>query len=636
MDMVTSNQLGKIINAQFEELQTQITQVILENKIQKILQEGELHDQSEVGIVNMEFQDSSQELQDSRNFRIFNEGLQNSKIPGFLSTESQDSRNSRIPVMKNRGIKESQLYTSTIDTIESLFIIQRTQPKPSDTKPSDQYQLQLALSTKLQSEIFWSMFIFDESHSLPSANDCSKEICLEAVSTLDDKKKAACAIVDFVKRVAELYCSRLWLTRAKHRMDIEWAGLIGDAGLISGLSCCMSSALSDEMVRMLGIIESFVYANSKSFVLDYEATVGSSIVVLNKSIMELSFNIGVKSAEFRKKRRGGALEDNIDSRKFAAAKVSIDIEEECLVEETSFNHGDGEAFAEEDSEQIPKSSKILTKRALGKPLGKINFLGDDIDNILLDKLVVFPLPLKNLVNVSVRKSFTLDISLDNIVGKSAQEKLVVAVVLKKIPIGISTKAVRTALSEFGIIKSIKIQLVELWQKAVVEFKQIKHADLVAACWFILIKKDVMHDVHDVYKALLYTLPMGTNAHNIWNYVASVSEKTCVINYYPIFYAQTRCATVCFNSAESLDAVIETTSVLKGANLYWSHLVLAKCAGCEKLGHTSLACPVGGKKSVFSGALLRKTFSDLDKNRLAAIYAKRSASVACLISFGGVS
>ncbi|KAG9303867.1 hypothetical protein G9A89_005777 [Geosiphon pyriformis] len=44
MDMVTSNQLGKITNAQFEELQTQITQVILENKIQEILQKGELHE----------------------------------------------------------------------------------------------------------------------------------------------------------------------------------------------------------------------------------------------------------------------------------------------------------------------------------------------------------------------------------------------------------------------------------------------------------------------------------------------------------------------------------------------------------------------------------------------------------------
>ncbi|KAG9300761.1 hypothetical protein G9A89_023559 [Geosiphon pyriformis] len=44
MDLVTSNQLGKITNAQFEELQTQITQVILENKIQEILQKRELHE----------------------------------------------------------------------------------------------------------------------------------------------------------------------------------------------------------------------------------------------------------------------------------------------------------------------------------------------------------------------------------------------------------------------------------------------------------------------------------------------------------------------------------------------------------------------------------------------------------------
>ncbi|KAG9294583.1 hypothetical protein G9A89_008062 [Geosiphon pyriformis] len=42
MDMITSNQLGKITNAQFKKLQTQITQVILENEIQEIVQEGEL------------------------------------------------------------------------------------------------------------------------------------------------------------------------------------------------------------------------------------------------------------------------------------------------------------------------------------------------------------------------------------------------------------------------------------------------------------------------------------------------------------------------------------------------------------------------------------------------------------------
>ncbi|KAG9288341.1 hypothetical protein G9A89_021372 [Geosiphon pyriformis] len=42
MDTVTSNQLRKMTNAQFEELQTKITQVILEKEVQEIIQEGEL------------------------------------------------------------------------------------------------------------------------------------------------------------------------------------------------------------------------------------------------------------------------------------------------------------------------------------------------------------------------------------------------------------------------------------------------------------------------------------------------------------------------------------------------------------------------------------------------------------------
>ncbi|KAG9298505.1 hypothetical protein G9A89_016502 [Geosiphon pyriformis] len=97
----------------------------------------------------------------------------------------------------------------------------------------------------------------------------------------------------------------------------------------------------------------------------------------------------------------------------------------------------------------------------------------------------------------------------------------------------------------------------------------------------------------------------------------------------------KCTTVCFDSAESLDAVIKTTSVLKEAILYWSCLVLAKCVGYKKLGHTSLACPAGKKKNVFFGASLWKTFSDLDKSRLTTIYVKCLAPIACPVSFGSV-
>ncbi|KAG9294083.1 hypothetical protein G9A89_015493 [Geosiphon pyriformis] len=42
MNIVTINQLGKIINAQFEELQIKITQLILEKEVQELIKEEKL------------------------------------------------------------------------------------------------------------------------------------------------------------------------------------------------------------------------------------------------------------------------------------------------------------------------------------------------------------------------------------------------------------------------------------------------------------------------------------------------------------------------------------------------------------------------------------------------------------------
>ncbi|KAG9298740.1 hypothetical protein G9A89_012808 [Geosiphon pyriformis] len=278
---------------------------------------------------------------------------------------------------------------------------------------------------------------------------------------------------------------------------------------------------------------------------------------------------GFKIVVSRKKRKGGALAESVGNRG-VAAKVpggcswnsetedtteseSVDIEEECLVEKTSFDYGEGGALAGGDYDQTSTNSKVKTKKALDKPLGKIDFSKDGSDDgILSDAPLELPPPMKNLVNVPVRKSFVLDIGLDKVAGKSSQEKLVVvrklfsgingfggastpskfsgiiratftsesglmkatekatgvnvivntnlkrsagrsdrAVVLKKIPVETSAETVRAALSEFGIIKSIKMQLVGLWQKAVVEFEQSEHADLVVTEWSILIKKDAV-------------------------------------------------------------------------------------------------------------------------------------------------
>ncbi|KAG9284302.1 hypothetical protein G9A89_002112 [Geosiphon pyriformis] len=336
---------------------------------------------------------------------------------------------------------------------------------------------------------------------------------------------------------------------------------------------------------------------------------------------------GFKSVLPRKKRRDGVLENgsggNIVGFKTSdtTESDSIDMKEECLVKETSFDY-------------------VKTKKALGKPLGKIDFsISNNENSILLDASLELPPPLKNLVNISVHKFFILDIGLDKMLQvvkklfskvngfgraftsskfveiiramftsklslvqaskKAEKAKIMVnfdlkkssghsdwTVVLKKIPIGILTKTVHTALSKFGIIKSINMQLVGLWQKTVVEFGKVEHTDL-------------NHGMHKIFTKPFY-------------YVVSVGGKTCVIDHYLVSYAQARCATVCFDPAELLDAVIETMSVLKEANLHWSYFVSAKCAECKKLGHMLLTCPVGGKKNVSSGASLWKTLLDLDK------------------------
>ncbi|KAG9286020.1 hypothetical protein G9A89_022696 [Geosiphon pyriformis] len=424
-------------------------------------------------------------------------------------------------------------------------------------------------------------------------------------------------------------------------------------------------------------------------------TVGSVIAVMKKTVKVSGSESSFKVVVSRKKRKEGVLTESIDNKGVAAKapgvclwgsetgdtieSESVDMEEECLVKETSFDYGKGGALAGEDHDQTLTSSKVKTKKTLGKPLGKIDFSkGSDNNGVLSDApLELFP-SMKNLVNIPVRKSFALDIGLDKVASKSSQEKLVIVrklfsgingfggriiramftselslikatdkaasakilvntnlkkssgqsdrvVVIKEIPIGTSAETVCAALSEFGVVKTIKMQLIRLWQKAVVDFEQLDQTDLVVAEWSILIEKDAVcvvradsdkeaWNARNRHRALLYTL-------------------TCVIDHHPVTYAQARCTVVCFDSAESLDVAVKTTPVLKNANLRWSCLISAKCAKYDKLGHTSLDCVVGGKFSF--GNSLHRAFLDTDKSRLATIYAKCSASVGRPVSFGGL-
>ncbi|KAG9300732.1 hypothetical protein G9A89_023530 [Geosiphon pyriformis] len=545
MNRVTSNQLGKIINAQFEELQTQITQVILENEIQEILQEGELHD-----LV---------------------------KDPEIQKLEK---------LLKN---------ISTIDTIESLSIIQKTQPKLSDpSKPSDTAPHQV------------TGLLFNSTAEIITCNN----------------------------------------------------------------------------------------NKSKPF-FDYKATVGSVIAVMKKTIKVSGFEGGFKAVVSRKKRKGGVLAEGIDNREVAAKapsdtteSESIDMEEECLVEETSVDYSENGAFAEGNPNQMPKGLCVKTKKMLGKPLSVIDYGTVNTDSNVLDNFFLL-LPLLHIklsVQVPVCKFFALDINLVAITGKFFQEKLsfirkifsnvngfggastpskfggiihvtftsekamiavrklannhsvVVntdlrrpvnnhtnwAIVMKKIPVGTSVEAVHTAMSEFGLIKLIKMQLMGLWQKVIVKLEDQNQADLLASKWFIFIGKDVVRvaranvdkqtwDSRDEFRVLLYTLSVGTNAHNLWDFVGLVGGKTYVINHNPVSYTYACCATVCFGSESDLVSAMAATPVIKRIGLHWSCLFLALCSVCKLSGHISLSCV-------------------LDQVRLATIYTQKFVPISYPLAF----
>ncbi|KAG9296922.1 hypothetical protein G9A89_006877 [Geosiphon pyriformis] len=363
---------------------------------------------------------------------------------------------------------------------------------------------------------------------------------------------------------------------------------------------------------------------------------------MKKTIKVSGSEGGFKAVASRKKKKGDVLKESINNNGVAAEAPgvhlwgsetdnttkfkSINMEEECLVEETSVNYSENNTFVGGNPDQTPKNLCIKTKKVLRKPLGVIDYNTVDAeDNVLDDSFLFLPsFPIKLSIQVSVYKSFALDINLVAIAGKSFQEKLsfirkifsnmndfggvftsskfggiicvtftsektmltagklandhsiVVntdlkhpnnncmnwAIVIKEIPVRTSVKAVHAAVSEFGLIKSIKMQL----------------ADLLASNWSILIGKDTVHmvranvdkqmwDSKDEFRMLLYTLSIRTNAHNFWDFIGSVDRKTCVIGRNSISYAYTHCATVCFGSESDLVSAMAATPVIKGIGLH---------------------------------------------------------------------
>ncbi|KAG9295401.1 hypothetical protein G9A89_013430 [Geosiphon pyriformis] len=293
----------------------------------------------------------------------------------------------------------------------------------------------------------------------------------------------------------------------------------------------------------------------------------------------------------------------------------------------------------------PKAKCVDTGMMFGSLLGSPDFTMNDEEIVLLlrvsislKKKWIDPKIVKIQVEVSVKKSFALDINLSAVEGKLAMAKTQVirklflkingfgeattpskfegiirsmftssesmkkavslarenniivnsnlkrqgicsdwAVVIKEISMNTPKDMIVTAVTKFGEIKSIRVQLIRLWQKAIVEFAKSSQADMLASKWSFLIKKNsvcvakTMEDCNiwasrNCFRVLLFTLLMGTTVHNLSNLLDNTGGKTCIINCSLNSGNRVCCAVVGFESENDLDFAFLIEPVFGGVHL----------------------------------------------------------------------
>ncbi|KAG9301421.1 hypothetical protein G9A89_018093 [Geosiphon pyriformis] len=221
------------------------------------------------------------------------------------------------------------------------------------------------------------------------------------------------------------------------------------------------------------------------------------------------------------------------------------------------------------------------------------------------------------------------------------------VVIKEILMDTPKKMIITTVSEYGQIVSIKVQLIGLWQKAVVEFAESSQADLFTSKWSFLIGKDFVrvaktvgdHETwafRDQFRALLFTLPVGTTAHDLENLLEGAGGKTCVINHSLETGNRTRCAVVCFESDEAMESAFHTEPILGEVKLSWARLDLIHCERCGKFGHSALECDAEIASDFQSHKSFKKPANLNTRLQLAKLYAKKKVPISRLVAFGGKS
>ncbi|KAG9302157.1 hypothetical protein G9A89_020591 [Geosiphon pyriformis] len=206
-----------------------------------------------------------------------------------------------------------------------------------------------------------------------------------------------------------------------------------------------------------------------------------------------------------------------------------------------------------------------------------------------------------------------------------------AIVIKEILMDMPKEIIIATVSEFGQVVLIRLQLIGLWQKAMVEFAESNSVHVAKA-----VQDRKTWASRDWYRALLFTLPVGTTAHDLGDLLAGTGGKTCVINRSLDTGNRIHCAVICFENDEDLESAFCTEPVFGGMKLSWARLDLVRCERCGKLGHSVLECDAKISHSPKLSKSFKKVVSDENHLQLAKLYAKKSVPISRLAAFGGKS
>ncbi|KAG9300753.1 hypothetical protein G9A89_023551 [Geosiphon pyriformis] len=258
-----------------------------------------------------------------------------------------------------------------------------------------------------------------------------------------------------------------------------------------------------------------------------------------------------------------------------------------------------------------RAKRVNTSVNFGSLIGSLDFeMNKEVKSMVLGGATT-PSKFEEIIQLM----FTSEKSMRKAVSLAEKEEIVVnnnvrkqefysdqAVVIKEIPMDTSKDMIIAAVFEFG-------QLAAKWS-----FLIGKNSVRVAKA----VGDHETWAFRDQYRALLFTLPVGTMAHDLGDLLAGA---VC-------------CVVVCFENDEALESAFCTKPIFGKVKLSWARLNLVWCSRCEKFGHLVLECD----DEITSVPKPPKPFMKwvtLDENclQLAKLYAKKSVPISCPAAFG---